>query len=55
MDIVAALLLMIVMYIAIPVAACAITIALLGGGERFLPDAMRQRAEARREQADHSH
>ncbi len=41
MDILAALLLMFVMFIVIPVAACAITIALLGGWERFLPAALR--------------
>lgn len=41
MDILAALLLMVVMFIVIPVAACAITIALLGGWERFLPAALR--------------
>ncbi len=41
MDILAALLLMVVMYLVIPVAACAITIAILGGWERFLPAALR--------------
>jgi hypothetical protein len=32
---------MVVMYLVIPVAACAITIAILGGWERFLPAALR--------------
>ncbi len=41
MDILAALLLMAVMFIVIPVAACAITLAILGGWERFLPAALR--------------
>lgn len=54
MEILGAIVLFLVMYIVVPVAICAATIAALGGGERFLPGSMRDRAVARRGQhVDH--
>lgn len=48
MDIVAALLLMIFLYVVIPVATCVIMIAILGGSERLLPGPMRRSITQRR-------
>ncbi len=47
MDIIAALLLMIFMYVVVPVGTCVIMIALLGGSERLLPGPMRRSAQRR--------
>jgi hypothetical protein len=42
MEVLSGIILLIVMYIVIPVAILAATLAWLGGGERFLPPAMRR-------------
>jgi hypothetical protein len=42
MDVVWGIILLIVMYFVIPIAIIGGTLALLGGGERFLPPAMRR-------------
>ena len=55
MDVFGALVLIIVMYIVVPVAVCAATLIALGGAERLLPGAMRDRALARREDATDRH
>jgi hypothetical protein len=47
MDILAALLLLVGLYIVVPFICVIVTIALLGGVENLLPGAMRDRARAR--------
>jgi hypothetical protein len=42
MDVLWGIILLIVMYIVIPVAVIGATLAMLGGGERLLPPAMRR-------------
>lgn len=55
MNIVGPLVLLIVMYIVVPIAICAATIAALGGTERFLPGGLQGRAAAGRDQGTDHH
>lgn len=54
-EILGALLLIVLMYLVIPIGVCVAALAALGGAERFLPGAMRDRALARREHTAERH
>ncbi len=45
MEVISGIILLIVMYFVIPIAILAATLAWLGGGDRFLPPAMRRRRQ----------
>jgi len=55
MDVFAGIVLLAVMYVVIPVAVTVGMIVILGGSERLLPGAMRDRAVARRNGASEHH
>lgn len=55
MDVFAAIVLMVVMFLVLPVVVIGGTMALLGGSENLMPGAMRDRAAARRNGASEGH
>jgi hypothetical protein len=55
MDVLWGIIILIVMYIVIPVAVIGGTLVLLGGGDRFLPPAMRRGRQPADTHADEAH
>lgn len=55
MDVFAAIVLMVVMFLVFPIVVIAATMAILGGSENMLPGPMRDRAAARRNGAREGH
>ena len=55
MEVLSGIILLIVMYIVIPVAIIGGTLALLGGGDRFLPPAMRRFRRTADTRTDEAH
>jgi hypothetical protein len=55
MEVLSGIILLIVMYIVIPIAILGATIAWLGGGEHFVPPALRRSRRSAETRADGAH